>query len=178
MVEREELERAKDFTGPVRIHVLGAEDGWIDGFIVGRGPEFFVMAVLDEANRLDGYSCLRYNRVSRCQVPAPSASRIEKTLRRYGEKPQYPEELSAPDLAQILKFGAHNFGLVTIEDEEPDSALIGKVRFVTNTFVQMVLIGPDGDWDPDVTEFDFIEIRRVDFGGAYERMLLRMAQRG
>jgi hypothetical protein len=176
MVSREELEQAKTSGGPARIYREGLEGGSVDGFVVGCGPVFFVMAVLDKVARLDGYSCMRYASVSKCMVPSPSTGRVLKTLRAHGEKPERPEELAAPELAQIIKFATRRFGLITIGNEDPASIFIGRVRFVSDTFMQIILLGPDADWDSGPTEFDFNEIHRVDFGGAYEQSLWRAAQ--
>lgn len=177
MADREELERAMKSGGPVRIFRKGMEDAWIEGFVIGCGPEFFVMAVLDDAPGLDGFGCLRYTAVSKCVNPAPSAGAIAKALRAQGERPERPEELAAPELADILKFASRRYGLVTIEDQEdPEGALIGRVRLVSASFLQIRFIGPDADWDPELTEMDFDEIRRVDFGGAFEQDLWREAR--
>ena len=163
---------------PARIYRGGHEDDWVDGFVVGCGPVFFVMAVLDKAARLDGYTCMRYADVSECEVPAPFPEFIEKALRLRGETPDRPKELAAPELAQILKFAGRRFGLVTIEDEDPEVAFVGKVRFLTDSYFQMDLIGPDAEWESGSAEFQFREIHRVDFGGAYEQTLLHVAQKG
>lgn len=178
MASREELENAMKSGRPVRVSREGLDEGWVDGFVVGCGPAFFVMAVLDKAVRLDGYSCMRYTDVSECEVPAPFAEFIEKALRLHGEKPECPKELAAPELAQILKFASRRFGLITVEDEDPEAAFVGKVRFLADSFFQMRLIGPDAEWEPEAAEFDFNEVHRVDFGGAYELTLLHVAQSG
>lgn len=177
MIGRDVLEQAMKSAGPVRVYREGLDDGWIDGFVVGCGPQFFVMAVLDKAVRLDGYNCMRYSDVNKCENPAPFTDFIGRALRVHGQTPECPGELSAPDLRQILQFASRRFGLITIEDENPDTAFIGKVRFISDSFLQMILIGPDAEWDPEPAEFAFDEIHRVDFGGAYEQTLLTVAKR-
>jgi hypothetical protein len=35
------------------------EDGWASGYVVGLGPEFFAIELIDKAIGFDGYNCLR-----------------------------------------------------------------------------------------------------------------------
>ena len=56
MRSKSQLEEARDLDAIVRIYREGLEDGFVDGFVVAVGDDFFALEVFDKACRLDGYN--------------------------------------------------------------------------------------------------------------------------
>lgn len=169
------LEAAKARSEIVRVYRDGLEDGWADGFVVALGDEFFAIELIDKAQRLDGFSCLRYKDVSDCMAPAPNFDFVEKALQARGEV-RSSLVIDPTSLPALLRSAAEAFPLLTIFFEEDDSVCyIGKFVGVTESAVSLLEILPNACWDSVPTSHSLSGVTRVDFGGAYEASLQLVA---
>ncbi len=148
------------------------EEGFIRGYVLDIGPEFFLLSLVSDRVRFDGFECFRISDVRNLK-PDPYAAFAEAALRkRGGRKPRKPH-ISVATLGDILVCANRVFPLVTIHRErtEPDVCHIGRVLSVRNGRVSLLEIGPDATWDDSASEYRMREITRVNFGGDYEDAL-------
>lgn len=170
---RKALEAAQACGEIVRVFRDGIEDGWVDGFVVGLGPDFFAMQVFDKACRVDGYNCFRYCDLTDLKTPAPHAWFLKQALiaRARAQSPELTIDLTS--LAALLLSAGKAFPLVAVfflEDEE-ELCFIGQVQSVTSSEVQMLEISPNAEWDRTPTLRPLGGITCVEFGGAYAETL-------
>ncbi|MGB6724250.1 MAG: hypothetical protein WBE74_00015, partial [Terracidiphilus sp.] len=62
------------------------EEGSIMGYVLAVGPRFFLLALVDENIRFNGFQCLRLQDVRNLQVPAKYAAFVEAALKLRGER--------------------------------------------------------------------------------------------
>ena len=150
------------------------EEGVVEGYVLDIGPQFFVLAVLDEYVRFNGFSCFRFSDVRRLQVPAPHAAFCEAALVKRGLWIPPNPAVDVSSLRDLLATANHAFPLVTIhlEKKKPDVCYIGRVVDLSREgYVSLLEISPDARWDDKPTEYRLSDITRVDFGGGYEEAL-------
>jgi hypothetical protein len=148
------------------------EDGFIRGYVLDVGPRFFLLSLVSDRVRFDGFECFRISDVRNLR-PDPYAAFAEAALKKRGEhKPKKPH-VSVASIGAILLSANRVFPLVTIHRErtEPHICHIGRVSSVRNSRVSLLEIGPDAKWDASASEYRIREITRANFGGDYEDAL-------
>ena len=176
MTVKQQLKQAKKLGSCVRVHCEGIEDGWYDGYVAALGPEFFALEILDKAIRPDGFNCMRYRDVSRCDVPAPYSAFIAKALLTRKLKPLGDIAVDVSSVSLLLRTAGSLFPLVTVHIlEDTHVCYIGKVISVTGKKVSLLEVDPGGKWNPSPIAYALDQIYRVDFGCAYEDVLYRVA---
>jgi hypothetical protein len=177
---KRQLLKAMGSDALIRLERSNVEDGSISGYVVALGPEFFLMEVLDDSIRLDGFYCLRYRDVTNCKVPSPTHEFVEKALQirefTRAEKPQ----IDLSSIGALLESAGAASPVITIHPEEadPGTCFIGRFVHLNGNILQLMEITPDGEWDDEPEEHAIDEITRVDFGGGYEEALLLVAGDG
>ncbi|HEV8180776.1 MAG TPA: hypothetical protein VGQ61_00310 [Candidatus Angelobacter sp.] len=148
------------------------EDGSVNGYVLAIGPEFFLLALVDDV-RFNGFQCLRISDVRGLQAPAKYAAFIEAALKVRGERMPRKPRLKLASLGALLWSANRAFPLVTIHREkvDPDVCHIGRITALKNNRVSLLEIGPDALWDKEISDYSLKEITRVDFGGDYEKAL-------
>jgi len=148
------------------------EDSKIRGYILDIGPTFFLLALVSDRIRFDGFECFRVSDVLDVKQD-PYAAFAEAALEKRGQpKPKKPE-VSVDDVEALLLSAGRIFPLVTIHREQvdPDICWIGRVLGVNRGRVSLLEINPDATWDSSPNEYPLREITRVNFGGDYETAL-------
>jgi hypothetical protein len=149
------------------------ERGSVNGYVIEIGPEFFLIALVSDGIRFDGFQCFRLSDVRRLQVPGKYAAFAESALKKRGKRiPKKPTVLVS-SLPKLLVTANRAFPLITIHREKVDPAVcqIGHVVDLRNGGVVLLEIGPDAVWDEKPETYRLSEITRVDFGGDYEEAL-------
>lgn len=156
-----------EFTRPV-------EDESVVGYVLATGPRFFLLALVEDNARFNGFQCLRLQDVRNLQVPAKHARFTEAALKLRGERRPRTPDVSVSTVQDLLKTASQAFPLITIHREmmAPDICHIGYVVAVSNSEVSLLEIGPDAEWDDEPESYRIKEITRVDFGGVYEEALI------
>ncbi|UTW56645.1 hypothetical protein [Kordiimonas sp. SCSIO 12610] len=159
----------------VRIYRSNIEDGFFDGFVAGIGDEFFALEIFDDACRLDGFSCVRYDDVTEFKL-TPYADFNRHFMRLNSIKKNVLPSIDLSSLKSLLITAGCQFPIITIHIDYEDESVcyIGKVESVTDTNIDILYVTPDAEWE-DIETYALDEINRVDFGGAYERALLMVA---
>ncbi len=153
------------------------EQGSVMGYVLATGPRFFLLALVDEGIRFNGFQCLRLEDVRNLQVPAECATFVEKALKLRGEKRPRTPRISVQSIQELLKTAGRIFPIVTIHREkaDPDVCHIGRVLSASESDVSILEIGPDASWDDEALNYRTKQITRVDLGGDYEQALILVA---
>jgi hypothetical protein len=149
------------------------EPGTFEGYVLDIGPQFFLLAVVREDMRFNGFACLRIADVRRLQAPAKYAEFAEAALRKRGQYLAEKPNVDLSNVANLLRSANIGFPLITIHRErvDPDVCHIGRVSGIDRGTVSLLEIGPDAVWDRELCSYRLREITRVDFGGGYEEAL-------
>ncbi len=149
------------------------EEGWVHGYVIDIGPQFFLVALVSEGIRFDGFQCFRLSDVRRLQAPAKYAAFAEAALKKRGERIPKKPDVVVSSLQKLLLSAGQTFPLVTIHREKVDPSVcyIGRVVGVKNGRVSLLEIGPDAVWNDKAETYQMNEITRIDFGGDYEEAL-------
>lgn len=149
------------------------EQGSVSGYVLDIGPKFFLVALVSDAIRFDGFQCFRRSDVRRLQVPGKYAAFAEAALKKRGERIPKKPPVAVTTVSELLLMASRAFPLITIHREsvDPDVCHIGHVVDVRNGRVSLLEIGPDAVWEETPETYRLNEITRVDFGGGYEEAL-------
>lgn len=149
------------------------EDGWVGGYVIAIGPEFFLLALVSDRIWFDGFECFRTSDVRRLQAPQKHAAFIEAALKKRGEHIPRKPLVNIGNIEEILTSANRAFPLVTIHREvaAQGACWIGRVLKVARGRVSFLEIGPDATWEEKPDEYKLREITRVGFGADYEDAL-------
>lgn len=149
------------------------ENESVVGYVLATGPRFFLLALVEDNARFNGFQCLRLRDVRNLQVPAKHASFIEAALKLRGERRPRIPAVSVDSIQDLLKTANRVSPLITIHREivSPDICHIGRVVAVSDSEVSLIEIDPGAEWDDKPLSYRTKEITRVDFGGVYEEAL-------
>lgn len=147
--------------------------GTVNGYVLAIGPKFFLIALVSDDIRPNGFQCYRLSDVRKLQVPDKYACFHEAVLRKRGSRFPRKPPVIVSSLAQLLRTANKAFPLVTIHREKVDAGAcwIGRVVDLSRGRVTLLEIGPDASWDEELESYRLSEITRVDFGGDYENAL-------
>ncbi len=148
------------------------EESNIRGYVLDVGPRFFLISLVSDRIRFDGFECFRLADV-RGVGPDPYSEFAESALKLRGERRPKKPRVSVKSTGDLLLSASRAFPLVTIHREkvDPDICWIGRVLGVEHGHVSLLEINPDASWDDNATKFKISEITRVNFGGDYENAL-------
>jgi hypothetical protein len=153
--------------------------GTVNGYVLDIGPQFFLIALVSDGIRFNGFQCYRLSDVRKLSVPDKYAPFHEAVLKKRGERiPKKPPVLVS-SLAELLLTANRAFPLVTIHREKVDGSAcwIGRVIEIAKGCMTLLEIGPGATWDDRLETYRLSEITRVDFGGDYEDALYLIGAR-
>ena len=147
--------------------------GTVNGYVLDIGPQFFLIALVSDGIRPNGFQCYRLSDIRKLQVPDKYARFHEAVLKRRGIRFPKKPPVVVSSLAELLITANRAFPLVTIHREKiaSDTCSIGRVVDLGSNRVTLLEIGPDASWDDTLQTYGLSEITRVDFGGDYENAL-------
>ena len=152
-------------------------DEWtVTGYVVGLGPGFVLVLVVNDRVRLDGFECFRRPDILAI-TDAPYAAFIEEALARRGETIPNAPPVSLTSIEDLLKTAGRAFRLVTIHREaiDPEVCHIGHVEAVLDGQLVMREVTPDAEWEENFESHPTTTITRVAFGADYEDALSLVA---
>jgi len=148
------------------------ENGVVDGYVVAVGRDLFLIALISDQIRFNGFQAFRVVDV-RDLRSHPFATFMESALKkRHEPKPRKPK-VSVRSLRALLLSATKLFPLVTIHRERVDADVchIGRLVSVGEKTLAILEIGPGAVWDKFPTRYALTQVTRVDFGGDYEDAL-------
>jgi len=150
------------------------EAGRALGYIVDFGPRWFVLSLVEEGIRFNGFHVFRFSDVSAVESPHPHTSFVESALRLRGERRPRKRRWDLSSVSRLIESASRYFPLVTLHRElvDPDVCHIGRVISVSERNVTLQEVTPDAEWENTLTKFTCSQITRVDLGGSYEAALL------
>jgi len=146
------------------------EKGFTRGYVVDVGPKFFILALLTDQIRFDGFSCFRVADVRNLKAD-PYAAFAEAALKKLEQRaPKKPRAVVA-SIEELLLSANKSFPLVTIhrEKKHPDACWIGKVKEISGGRVFLLEIGPDAKWDDRPTSYRLNEIIKSNLAVSMKR---------
>lgn len=148
------------------------EQSTIQGYVIDVGPRFFLLALVNDRIRFDGFECFRRSDVKNLR-PDPYAAFVEAALKKRGDRRPKKPRVSVEKIDDLLLSAGRIFPLVVIHREQinPDVCWIGRVLGIQRGRVSLLEIGPDAMWEDTPEEYRVMEITRVSFGGDYENAL-------
>jgi len=152
-------------------------DEWVvRGYVVGLGPGFVMIAVVNDRIWHDGFECFRRPDIIAVQVD-PKARFVEKALELRGEMIPEAPAVSLESVEDLLTSAGRAFRLVTIhrEMEDPDVCQIGHVIEVVGGELVMREVSPTAEWDVELERYQTSSVTRVSFGADFEAALTLVA---
>ncbi len=149
------------------------EEGWTHGYVLDIGPQFFLLGLIDENIRFNGFQCQLVSDLRRIKVPDPYEDFVVAALRKRGQRIDAKPGIDLSSLPALLKSANALFPLVTIHQEraKPGECFIGKVLDISKSSLWLHTIDPGAVWHKKRSKFRLSDITRVDFGGGYEEAL-------
>jgi hypothetical protein len=147
--------------------------GTVNGYVLDIGPQFFLIALVSDGLRPNGFQCYRLSDVRKLHVPDKFARFHEAVLKKRGMRFPKKPPVDVRTLAKLLLTANRAFPLVTIHREKAKGTAcwIGRVVDLSKGRLTLLEIGPDASWDDELRTYRLSEITRVDFGGDYENAL-------
>jgi hypothetical protein len=167
---RKDLAAALESGEPVRLHRSLWKAERVDGIVVGLGPAWVAIQVIDEVV-LNGWSLVRLDSVARVERGGTNDFAV-RVLRHRGQTPaELDIDLGAT--SDLLADLGEKFPLLTIHREgmDPSACAIGRPVRLGRRKLRLLDIDPDGLWDHAPRRFAYDDITRVDVDGRYERAL-------
>jgi hypothetical protein len=155
---------------PVRLHRSLWKADRLEGFVVGLGPNWVVLHLLDEVV-LNGWSIVRLDTIARVERGGEHAFST-RVLRHRGASPA-PLDIDLGEAEDLLADLGEKFPLVSIHREalDPTVCAIGRPVRIGARKLHLLDIDPDALWDHAPRKFPYDDITRVDVGGRYEDAL-------
>jgi hypothetical protein len=104
------------------------ESSTIRGYVLDAGPRFFLIALVSDRIRFDGFECFRSSDVKNVR-PGPYTAFVQTALRKRGERRPKVPRVSVANIEELLVSTGRTLPLVTIRRERvaPDVCWIGRV---------------------------------------------------
>lgn len=171
---RRELESAAGAQAIVRLSRSIRRSDTMEGFVVGLGQRWVLLAVLDPNMYLNGYAALRLKDVSKVKRRGGPNTFVGRVLTRRGHWPPVAVDVNLDSVGDLIASAAELGPLVTlhIEKEAPDVCFIGRPVRLTHRSVRLLEINPEAQWADQPTKWRFADLTRVEFGGKYEEALV------
>ncbi|TNM64089.1 hypothetical protein FHN55_14755 [Streptomyces sp. NP160] len=161
----------------VRIHRASDTTHRHEGYVVGVGSAWVLLAVLDPRIELDGWTALRLDDLLRVKRLGGPEAFPARALRRRGQWPSTAVPLDLDDDGELLRSAGRCAPLVTVHTDVLDASVcfIGEVVSVDDTTATLQTIDPDAVWEEHTDDWLLADITRVDVLGGYEGALALVA---
>ena len=148
----------------------------VSGYVLDVGPRFFLLLLVSDRIRFDGFECFRVADI-RSVRPDPRAAFVETALRKRKTRRLRVPRVSLRGVTDMVESAGRAFPLVAIHREEVDSSIcwIGRVLEVRAGRVSLLEVDPSAKWRTRPSEYRRAELTRLNFGGDYESALYLVA---
>lgn len=148
----------------------------LDGFVVGTGKVWLLLALVDPNLYLNGFAAIRLRDISKVKPPK-SASFVRRALEMRGEWPPAGANVDLDGVEALVRSAAEVAPLVNLQFERdlPEVCYIGKpVRF-TKSSLHLLEVDPQAEWEKRPSKWLLADVTRVEFLGRYEEALALVA---
>jgi hypothetical protein len=170
---RDRLLKAKQKGSVVCVSRSDFDGGRELGEVVLVGSSWFLLRIIDDSIRYDGFGAMRIADLSRLDVPHRYADFVARALQlRAATPPAAPAlELASPE--QLLASACAAARLVSIhwEDVAPDECSIGRLESVDGKEFSFREVNPSARWNRDLALHEFRHLTRIDLLRGYEEAL-------
>jgi hypothetical protein len=181
---RTQLREAQQQRQPVRVWRDPIEPGSYIGYVLGVGAEFFLLWVVDDDMRSNGWVALRHQDISHLEAPYVLGDFLEKALAIQGLEPPVAMDFELDDLAGVLRSAQRLAPLVTLlvseddqdESEYPVVLYVGQLMASEGDLILMQEINANGYWIGESSAFGTDEILGVAVQDHYAQMLFKVAE--
>ena len=173
---RARLDRAQTDALSVRLQRWIPEADPIDGFVVGIGRRWVVLAKLSDRADIDGWTLVRIKDVQSVGIdPDPDCFHIRALKARGQWPPRSTPVIDLDDLAGVISSAESGGPLLSVYQEfaRPDACWIGRVTSLDPDALRLHEVSVGGDWakESKAKAFDPADVTRVEAGGGYEEAL-------
>ncbi len=136
-----------------------------------------IQPVEKEQFLLNGYSIFRNEDVRRWRA-IPDGDFLARATVLHKLRPRKPANVNIESIGQALASAGKAFPLVTIHTERLKRSVcyVGRVLRISQRALTLLDISPQAEWD-DEESYLLKDITLIDFGGAYGKLLERMAKK-
>ncbi|MER7281001.1 hypothetical protein ABT369_41860 [Dactylosporangium sp. NPDC000244] len=172
------LRKARDSHELLRVGRLWS-DGTFEGYVGAVAETWAALHVLDDNIYLDGFAAVRLDDVTSLERrggPEAFAAR-SLALDDSWPPPPPPADVDLTSVRRILITAAQRYRVVSIyiERDDPDVVFVGRVAGFNDKTLMLLELTAKAEWLKEPSAWRLDEITRIDFGGEYERKLLRVA---
>jgi hypothetical protein len=170
------LERAQTDTLSTRLKRWIPEADPIDGFVVGIGRRWVVLAKLSGRADIDGWMFVRIKDIQNVGIEPDTDCFDIRALKARGQwPPPSVPVVDLDDLAGVISSAESGGPLLSVYKEFalPDACWIGRVTSLDADALRLHEVNVGGDWakESKAKAFDPADVTRVEVGGGYEEAL-------
>ncbi|WP_432991635.1 hypothetical protein [Dactylosporangium sp. CA-233914] len=162
----------------VRVGRVWSEETF-EGYVGAVSGQWAALTPLAGNIFLDGYAVVRLDDITSLEPRGGPESFPARSLTLDGAwpPPPLPEDVELASARGILASAARRYRLVSIYIERDDPGVVfrGRVAGFDQKSLRLLELSSAAQWSREPTAWRLDEITRVDFGGEYERKLLRVA---
>ena len=147
----------------------------LKGFVLAWSDDLTMIHTIEEHTfKLNGYAIFRNSDIHRWRVITED-SFLAKASRLNKVAPSLPD-VAITCMRDALTSAANRFPMITIHREQlyPGVCEVGRLLRTSQRSVALLAVGPKGTWEREES-FLLRDITLLEFGGAYEKLLTRMA---
>jgi hypothetical protein len=170
---RARLEQAASDTVAVRVSRRIKGSDRLEGFVVGIGRAWLLLAVLDPDTHLNGYAAVRLADVSKVKLRAGVDGLAGRALAARGQWPPAGVALPLDEAAGLVRTAAEVAPLVGLltEEDDPNAIVIGRPVRLGKRSVRLLEIDPDARWAGEPSRWAYADVTRVDLLDRYQEAL-------
>jgi hypothetical protein len=170
---RGRLESALKEQSLVRVSRAIRRSDKIDGFVVGIGQGWVLLAELDHSIDLNGFQALRLKDLAKVEVRGGPETFAGRALAARCQWPPVGAEVDLDSLTGLIRSAAEAAPLVAlfIEEEDPGVCFVGRPVGFTSRSVHLLEISAQAEWNQEPSKWRLVQVTRVEFGSRYEEAL-------
>lgn len=151
------------------------ERGSVNGYVLGVGPKFILMAVFGDGFTLDGFLCCRIADIRSLKFASDNiASMYQTVFRKRGQEIPARPPIDLATVESILQSANQTFPLVAIHREKikQGACHIGRITRIGSGRFWMREIDTDASWgDDELFRYKLSDVTLIEFDGDYEKGL-------
>jgi hypothetical protein len=148
------------------------------GFALEWNPDLTLVQIIENQSfRLNGYAIFRNSDVRRWR-PIPEDDFTARAAILNKLRPSKPDAVTVGSMREAISSAGATFPLITIHRERIKRGVcfVGRMLRTSQRATTIMSISPDAEWEGEEC-YSLRDITLLEFGGAYEKLLLQMAKK-